>query len=81
MEKEKFKRAIAINTRIEELEEVKREIASTTECRLSYVDRDNKGYREWRMKVIGDLFDKHDLMIRAEIQQEIDRLNAEIETL
>lgn len=81
MEKEKFERAIAINDRLKELEGVKREIASTTKFRLNYTDKDNKGCAEWRMKVVGDLFDKHDVMIRAEIQQEIDALNAEIETL
>lgn len=81
MEKEKFERAIAINNRIKALEEVKSEINSTTKCRLNYVDRNNEGCAKWIMKVIGDLFDKHDVMIRAEIQQEIDALNAEIETL
>lgn len=81
MEKEKFERAIAINNRLKELEEVKREIASTTKFRLNYVDEDNKGCAEWRMRAIADLFDKHDVMIRAEIQQEIDSLHAEIEIL
>lgn len=81
MEKGKFDRAIAINNRLKELEEVKREIASITKIRLNYVDRDNKGCAEWIMKAIRDLFDKHDVMIRAEIQQEIDALNAEIKTL
>ena len=81
MEKEKYERAIAINNRLKELEFVKKEISPTTKFRLNYVDKDNKGCAEWRMNVIGDLFDKHDVMIRAEIQQEIDALNSEIETL
>lgn len=81
MEKEKYERAIAINNRLKELEAVKEEIASTTKFRLNYVDKDNKGCAEWRMKVVSDLFDRHDVIIRAEIQQEIDALNSEIETL
>ena len=33
------------------------------------------------MRYIGDLLDKHDLMIRQEIDNEIEQLKAEIETL
>jgi len=33
------------------------------------------------MQLIGEILDKHDLMIRDEIDQEIERLKKEIETL
>ncbi len=81
MKKEKYERVLAINNRLKELEDVKKEIASTTKFRLNYVYKDNEGCAEWRMKAVSNLFDKHDVMIRAEIQQEIDELNHEIETL
>ena len=81
MKKETFERAIVINQRIKDLNEILNEISpKQTHC-LNYVDSDNKGCAEWRMKHIAYLLDKHDKMIRAEIQQEIDALNAEIETL
>lgn len=81
MDKQKYERAIAISKRLKELEEVLKEISPTPSYRLSYIDRDNKGCREWEMRYISEILDKHDKMIRADIQQEIDALNAEIETL
>lgn len=81
MEKETFQRAIAISKRLKELEEVLKDISPNSSYRLSYVNSDNKGCREWEMRYISEFLDKHDEMIRAEIQQEIDALNAEIETL
>ena len=36
---------------------------------------------EWAMRNISDILDKHDLMIRQEIEEEIERLKKEIETL
>lgn len=80
MEKEKFERAIEINERIKALNYILSEI-SPCMCRLSYINEDNKGCDEWKMKDICDLLDKHDEMIRAEIQQEINSLHDEIETL
>lgn len=80
MEKEKFERAIEINERIKALNDILSEI-SPCMCRLSYINEDNKGCAEWKMKHICDLLDKHDEMIRAEIQQEINSLHDEIETL
>lgn len=79
MEKEKFERAIAINNMVENLEGIKKMIDVC--YKLTYVDEDNKGCSEWRMQPIRDLLDKHNAMIREEIQQKIDSLNAEIETL
>lgn len=81
MEKEKFERAIEINERLKELHDILGEISPYRDCRLSYFNNNNKGCDGWKMKHIGDLLDKHDKMIRAEIQQEIDSLHYEIETL
>lgn len=33
------------------------------------------------MRLIGDILDKHDLMIRKEIDEKIEKLKKEIETL
>ena len=81
MKKETFQRVIEIDQRLENLNDILNEISPKKVHRLTYVGNDNKGCAEWRMKHIGDLLDKHDEMIREEIQQEIDRLHAEIETL
>ena len=81
MEKGKFERAIAINKRLKDLDDVLTGISPKSLLRLSYVDYDNNGMAEWSMRIIGNLLDKHDEMIRAEIQQEIDSLHSEIETL
>lgn len=81
MEKETFQRVIEINQRLKDLDDVLKEISPSQAHRLSYVDKDNKGCTEWRMKRISDLLDKYDVMIREEIRQEIDKLHAEIETL
>lgn len=81
MEKEKFERVLEINERLKDLYDILGEISHYRDYRLSYVSEDNKGCAEWKMKHICDLLDKHDKMIRAEIQQEIDSLNDEIETL
>ena len=85
MTKEQYKRAVKINDRIRELNEVKREIKDKTEHRLSYLRNRETG--DWSpvslyiMKNIGNILDKHDEMIRLEIDEEIDRLLAEINNL
>lgn len=81
MEKEKYERVVAINKRLKDLDDALREISPKTSHRLSYIDKNNKGCSEWMMREISELLDKHDEMIRAEIQQEIDSLHAEIEAL
>ena len=86
MTQEQFQRAVKINDRLEELARVKKEIDETSKHRLWYAEKSSCGsdYRltaEWVMRYIGDLLDKHDLMIRQEIDNEIEQLKAEIETL
>ena len=84
MTQEQYKRAVQINERISELEKVKKEIKETTKHRLWYAEkceRDWKLTSEWVMRYISELLDKHDTAIRQEIDEEIKRLKAEIETL
>lgn len=84
MTQEQYKRAVWINNRIGELEKVKDEIKETTKHRLWYAWKGESDWRltsEWEMRYISKLLDKHDLMIRAEIDEEIEKLKAEIETL
>ena len=86
MTQEQYQRAVEINYRLQELARVKKEIDETSKHRLWYAEKSSCGsdYRltsEWVMRYISDLLDKHDLMIRQEIDEEIERLKAEIETL
>lgn len=84
MTPEQYKRAVQINERISELEKVKKEIQETTKHRLWYAEKSERDWRltsEWIMCYISEILDKHDQMIRQEIDEEIEKLKAEIETL
>lgn len=84
MTPEQYKRAVQISERISELEKVKKEIKETTKHRLWYAEKCERDWRltsEWIMLYISGILDKHDQMIRQEIDDEIDKLKAEIETL
>lgn len=85
MTEEQFKRAVEINNRLKALKEVKDEIDNVEKYRLSYMYRDCDGNftycSGWKMKSIKELFDKHDRMIREEIDEEIKKLQEEIKTL
>ena len=87
MIQEQYIRAVQISDRLQELEKVKDDIKQTSKHRLWYAS--NSGEfgsswtlcSEWRMRYIRELLDKHDTMIRAEIEEEIGNLLNEIETL
>ena len=84
MTQEQFQKAVRINNRLEELAKVNKEIDETSKHRLWYAWKGESDWRltsEWVMRYISDLLDKHDLMIRQEIDNEIEQLKAEIETL
>lgn len=84
MTDEQYKRAVQIHERLGELQKVKKEIERTREHRLWYAEKCNSDWRlttEWVMRYISELLDKHDTMIRAEIEEEISNLLNEIETL
>ena len=85
MTNEQYNRAIQINSRLEELRKVKEEITPPCKHLLTYAvvtagDKQELCYRNY-MSLIGPLLDKHDEMIRQEIDEEIAKLKAEIETL
>lgn len=86
MTKEQYQRACEINERLRQLKEVKKEINGTTTKRLSYIrkhsiDSDYSPCNIYIMHYISNLFDTHDKIIRAEIENEIASLEQEIETL
>ena len=87
MTQEQYNRAVQINYRIGELEKVKDTIKQTTKHRLWYAFNSGEFgsswslVSEWTMRNISEILDKHDVMIRQEIDEEIERLKAEIETL
>lgn len=78
MTQEQYKRAVEINDRIRELNEVKEEIKDKTEYRLSYIWKRSSG--DWSpvssyvMKNISNILDKHDEMIRQEIDDTLSKI-------
>lgn len=85
MTEEQFKRAVEIKDRLQALHEVKNAIDSMENHRLSYsyrkFDGDYALCAEYRMRPIAEILDKHDKMIREEIDEEIRKLQDEIKTL
>ena len=83
MTDEQFERAVKISIRIKELEEVKKEISETEEHRLSYSYYSSAWQLcpLWVMSQIRGILDKHDKMIRQEIDEEISTLKEEIKEL
>lgn len=85
MTQEQYKRAVDINTRLNQLEDVKRKIADKDNFRLDYVYKEDDGifypldglpiyYLKEKLAI-------HDRLIRKEIDEEIEALKKEIETL
>lgn len=84
MTPELYERVVEIHERIETLEEIKKYIADKSTHRLYFAYKNIDEFRccpDWSMRPIADLLDKHDRMIRQEIDEEIERLTKEIETL
>ena len=84
MTQEQYLRAVQISNRLGELRKVKDEIKETTQHRLWYAEKCSSDWRltsEWIMRYISELLDKHDEMIRAEIDKEIKKLEEEITKL
>ena len=82
-----YNRAVAISNRLRQLQEVKEELKDTRSHYLTYAEKANSLgdrdslYAAWKMEYIGVILDKHDKMIRQEIDGEIAALNKEIEEL
>lgn len=87
MTEEQFNEAVRINNRIGELEEVKKEISSLPNNKLSYIQKGDSIHDDWRivsdwiMRLISDILDRHDVQIREEIDEEIKKLKKNIELL
>lgn len=82
MTQEQYNRAVWINNRLKELEAVKKEISTPSKYLLTYCAKDDyKPCYRWTMVYISDILDRHDKMIREEIDNEIEKLKKEIEKL
>ena len=87
MNKETYNKTIAINNRLSQLQKVKEELKGTYCHYLTYAvkgytfsDRDSL-CSCYIMEYISAILNKHDKMIRQEIDDEIAALNKEIEEL
>ena len=84
MTDEQFKKAVEISDRLRDLEDIKKYISPENEHILIYgykIDNDWNACSKYNLEPILDLLDKHDRMIRKEIDEEIINLKKEIELL
>lgn len=72
MTQEQYNRAVEISKRLEKLGNVKKELGKGILYQLSF---------STKMYHISDILDRHDKMIREEIDAEIEELKKEIEEL
>ena len=84
MTEQQYKRACQIKDRLSDLADVKKQIEGNSTHRLYFAYKSGGDFRccpDWAMRYISEILDKHDLMIRQEIEEEIERLKKEIEEL
>lgn len=84
MTEQQYNRAVEISNRLDALYDTKKCIENTSTHRLYFAYKCTNEYRccpDWAMRPIAELLDKHDRMIRQEIEDEIERLKKEIEEL
>lgn len=89
MTQEQFNTAIKLHHRLEALSKVKKEIADIDKRRLWYAEKRISSYgsddwslvSEYKMRDISDILDRHDKMIRQEIDDEIAKITKQIEEL
>ncbi len=89
MTQEQFYTAIKLHHRLEALAKVKEGIENTKEHRLWYAEKRVSSYgsddwglvSEYKMRDISDILDRHDQMIRQEIDEEIANITKQIEEL
>lgn len=89
MTTEQFQNAIRLHKRLEALNEVKKEIKETEKHRLWYEKRYDPmtGTTQWDttseyvMYNISEILDRHDKMIREEIDEKIEEIKRQIEEL
>ena len=80
MTEEQYKRVCEINARIVELNNVKEEIEGLRLTYCAYTGEWNLRPM-WKLARIRNILDKHDAMIRQEIEDELKKLYDEIKTL
>ena len=85
MTEEQYTEAIAIHNRLVALQDAKKHIKNSRDYRLSYNYRmSDNSYREapeWVLRPISDILDRHDAMIREEIDREIKELTERIKQI
>lgn len=89
MTQEQYQAAIRLHIRLKALNEVKKEIEETEKHRLWYAKRYDPmtGTTKWNtvseytMCNISEILDRHDKMIREEIDEEIAEIKRQIEEL
>lgn len=91
MTQKQFDRAIELDAKLKRLYRAQKEIKDTINHRLSYIEKRDRSFGDngdpWRMcdvdnlAVIGHILDRHDVQIRKEIEDEINQIKKEIETL
>lgn len=87
MNKETYNKAIVISNRLSQLQKVKEELEDTRSHYLTYAEKasslgsHNSLCHGYIMENISAILDKHDKMIRQEIDGEIAALDKEIEEL
>ena len=83
MTQEQYKKAVGLNERIKGLEAVQRELLNYSNLWYAYKNGLCRWeiLAEWYILPIKHILDKYDKIIRQEIDDEIKKLKAEIETL
>ncbi len=89
MTHEQFLTVTRLHERLEALSEVKKEIEQTKKHRLWYAKRYDpmvgssswEAVNEYLMRNISDILDRHDKMIREEIDEEIAEIKRQIDEL
>lgn len=79
MTKEQLKKGIDLQKQINAMQLIKEKIEKYNYF-VTYM-KDNTSISSYEQSILQDILEKHDKMIRKEIDQEIERLNKEIEAL
>jgi hypothetical protein len=85
MKKETFNKVVELKQKLDSFNEVKSMLRGMANHRLTYVELDSRG--AWssmsgvRLIPIVDILDRHDEQIRKEIDEEIQKIQKEIEEL
>lgn len=89
MTEAQFDEAIRLHSRMEQLEAVKKELNNRAKHRLCYAERCESilGTCVWspvdenKIKYINDILNKHDTLIRQEVEDEINQIKKRIKEL